>query len=220
MNLPTAAFSCGEWSFPRPRQSCPRGRGGFPRAAELSPRAMRLPAVCGGRNIPRRAFSDRRTMPPSALSFGVALVIAGFRVADGVLHARLGASGRFPYPRAPGRKSQNDQYGHGKKASHALSRLCCRFFGASGAVFRVPFQKRDAAPSLRCFQTERKSSRPLPAGAAAPNSRPGYIKRILRHGQEGEKREEKSRFPPPAAGISGAPFPSPGVPFWKTGANC
>ena len=137
-------------AFPAPDVLYPHSDA-FASAAERTAADGLFP-VCGAScgKIPRRSFSGGRAEPLSALSFGVSLVIAGFRVADGVLHARLGASGRFPYPRASGRKSQNDQYGHGKKASHALSRLCCRFSGASGAACRasLPKERRRACSAL------------------------------------------------------------------------
>lgn len=63
------------------------------------------------RGAPRNAFCGR-----SAFSFGVAPVIPGFRVADGVFHPGLGATGGFSDPRTSGRKSQSGQHDRCKNA--------------------------------------------------------------------------------------------------------
>ena len=86
------------------------------RAAERSRRAG-----CG-------AAREKRDAEGSAFSFGVASVIAGFRIADGVFHSGLGAAGGFSYPRASGRNGQRGQYGCCKntlKGSHDVLPWVC-----------------------------------------------------------------------------------------------
>ena len=138
-------------------------------------RGCRLFRSGSARGASRNAFCGR-----SAFSFGVAPVISGLRVADGVFHPGLGATGGFSDPRTSGRKSQSGQHDRCKNAlngSHNSPALIavvvpgaqtkgCRNesrFTVNATPFRVK------TPRLAASGPRRKAS----AGRQSPSCRPG-----------------------------------------------
>ena len=106
------------------------GGGGGLRGADDVAQVRRSRASARRRKIFgfRRVHGSRRVCAlrkagaeGSAFTFGIASVIAGFGIADGVFHTGLGATGGFPYPRASGRNGQRGQHDRCKntlKGSH------------------------------------------------------------------------------------------------------